>query len=233
MEGNLITCEKVCFSYEKNTSILKDLDLELHQGLVLLLGPNGCGKSTLLRLLAGVEMADSGTITINGADLWEQEIKARSQLVYVPEYPDLTPYATLKEIVDLVCRLRGQPEDNGMEALREAGVGHLGNRTVRELSNGQRRRAVFACCLVGRASVILLDEPLEGMDTLMRKKILAWLNERLGDGAVVLVASHTILPFLSPANQALTIRDAQAVYHAQLPAGQEQKQKFLDKMTGS
>jgi ABC-type multidrug transport system ATPase subunit len=233
VEGNLIKCEKICFSYERDKSILTDIDLELHRGLILLLGPNGCGKSTLLRLLAGVEMADSGRILINGTDLWEQEIKARSQLVYVPEYPDLTPYASIKEVMDLVCRLRGQTVEAGADALKKAGVEHLWNRTIRELSNGQRRRAVFACCLVGRASVILLDEPLEGMDTLMRKKILAWLKGRLGDGAVVLVASHTVGPFLPLVDQAVIIRDGQAVHHDKLPAGLEQKQMLLDKLTES
>lgn len=233
MEWKLILCENVSFSYEREKKILTNLNLELKPGLILLLGPNGCGKSTLLRLAAGVEMPDSGKILIDGTDLWEDEVKARNHLVYFPEYPDLTPYATIKEILDLVCRLRGKPIKNGVEALRETGMQHLMKRTVRELSNGQRRRAIFAACLVGGAPVILLDEPLEGMDSLMRKKILSWLRERVNDQSTILLASHTLQPFLPLVNQAVTIRNGGAVHYRNLPPDRQQKRLLLEKLTGS
>ena len=229
----MILCEYVAFSYERGKDVLTNLNLELKPGFVLLVGPNGCGKSTLLRLMAGVEMPDSGKIFINGTDLWAHEVEARSQLVYFPEYPDLTPYATIKEILDLVCRLRGQSIKTGAEALRKTGLQHLMKRTVRELSNGQRRRAVFASCLVGRASVILFDEPLEGMDFQIQKKIISWLGERLNEGSTILVASHTFQSLLPLADQAVTIRNGQAVHHKELPPDQQQKRLFLEKLAGS
>ncbi len=226
----MIVCENVSFSYGKGKETLINLNLELNPGLILIVGPNGCGKSTLLRLIAGVEMADAGKILINGIDLWRNEVSARSQLVYLPEYPDLTPYATIKEIMDLVCRLRGQPIKKGTEALLDCGLQHLMKRTVRELSNGQRRRAIFATCLVGEAPVILLDEPLEGMDLQMQKKILSWLGKRKDDESTILLASHTLQPFLPLVNQAVTITNGQAEHLADLPGDKQQKQLFLEKL---
>ena len=101
---------------------------------------------------------------------------ARRGLAYVPEQPDLTPYATVREILDLVCRLRGEPRERGREALERVGLANLAHRSVRELSMGQRRRAVLAAAFVGTPRHVLLDEPLEAMDRGAREDLLAWID---------------------------------------------------------
>jgi ABC-type multidrug transport system ATPase subunit len=228
----MIVFNNVSFSYQKGEKILDNLNLELKPGLVLLVGPNGCGKSTLLRLAAGVEIADSGQILINGLDLWEDEVKSRNQLVYFPEYPDLTPYATIKEVLDLVCRLRGKPIEKGLEALRITGLYHLMKRTVRELSLGQRRRILFSSCMVGDPSVILLDEPLEGMDYQMRKEIVSWVGEHMDDRVTILLACHNFQPFIPMATQAVTIRNGQAVYIETLSSDPQRKRLLVEELAG-
>ena len=82
-------------------------------------------------------------------DLWVDEVAARRQLAYVPEHPDLSPYATIADVVRLVCSLHGEPIETGATALARAGLATLGDRTVRELSMGQRRRALHAMAFVG------------------------------------------------------------------------------------
>ena len=220
----------VSFSYEKQEKTLLSLNLEFHPCLTLLLGPNGCGKSTLLKLASGVEMPDSGTITINGHDLWKKEIEARKGLAYLPEHPDLTPYATIKEILNLVCRLRGQPLDQGKKALEFFGLQHLAHRTVRELSLGQRRQAVFAACLVGTPSEVLLDEPLEGMDRHIQKEILGWIKNQTDLETTIVVVSHTIEPFIQLASEAVTIQSGQAFRFKELPTSYEEKRSFLEQL---
>ncbi len=106
MQQQMSHFRNVSFSYDKGESVLAGIDLELSPGLTMLLGPNCCGKSTLLKLDAGVEKPDSGNITIDGQGLWKDEKKPRKNLAYLTEQPDLTPYATLNEILNLVCRLR-------------------------------------------------------------------------------------------------------------------------------
>jgi ABC-2 type transport system ATP-binding protein len=224
----MIHFRKVTFSYERDEKVLHAVDLEMGPGLILLLGPNGCGKSTFLKLAAGVEMPESGGIAINGYDLWKDEVSARQGLAYLPEHPDLTPYASIKEILDLVCRLRHRPLEDGRKALEFFDLQDLAHRTVRELSLGQRRRAVFAACLIGTPSHILLDEPLDGMDRHIQKQILAWIGERTRSGATVIVVSHTIEPFVLQASSAATVRNGKAFCFKDLPASQDKKRSFLE-----
>jgi ABC-type multidrug transport system ATPase subunit len=123
------------FSYRRGETVIANLDLEIGPGLTLLLGENGCGKSTLLKLAAGIEAPDAGTVEIAGHDLWREEVAARRDLAYVAEQPDLTPFATIREILELVCRLRGVPIAQVQEAMARAALpASLAHRSVRELS---------------------------------------------------------------------------------------------------
>lgn len=226
----MIRFQNVSFSYEKEEKVLHSTNLELHSGLSLLLGPNGCGKSTLLKLASGVEIPDAGNIFINGYDLWKEEIPARKGLAYLPEHPDLTPYASIKEILDLVCRLRELPLEEGKKALEFFDLQHLAHRTVRELSMGQRRRAVFAACLVGTPSHILLDEPLEGMDRHIQKEILGWIENHTQSGATVVVVSHMIEPFIDLACAAVTVQSGKTFLFRDLPELYEKRLAFLEQL---
>lgn len=227
----MICFQNASFSYEKEELVLHGIDLELHPGLTLLLGPNGCGKSTLLKLASGVEKPDSGRITIDGYDLWKDEVAARKSLAYLPEQPDLTPYATLKEILNLVCRLRGESLETGKETLKFFGLQNHTNHTVRELSLGQRRRAVFAAALVSTPKHILLDEPLEGMDRNIQKEILIWIRGHITVGAVVVLVSHFIEPFIDLASHAVTIIDGQALPFKELPDTPDKKLALLEELS--
>ncbi|HZF13113.1 MAG TPA: ABC transporter ATP-binding protein, partial [Thermoanaerobaculia bacterium] len=172
----MIRLSGIGFSYGRGEPVLAEAEANLGPGLTLLVGPNGCGKSTLLKIAAGVELPDRGRVEIDGHDLWTNEVAARRSLAYVPEQPDLTPYATVREILGLVCRLRGEPRQAGEAALEKVGLAALAHRSVRELSMGQRRRAVLAAAFVGRPDHVLLDEPLEAMDRGARDDVLAWID---------------------------------------------------------
>lgn len=200
----MIRFSHVSFSYS-GQSILDDISVEIPGGLTLLLGPNGAGKSTLLKLAAGVERPDSGVVEIDGVDLWKSEVAARRSLAFVSEQPDLTPYATIRDVLQLVCRLRSQPYSAAADALERAGLAGLAARSIRELSMGQRRRAVLAAAWIGEPRTVLLDEPLEAMDRGMRDDIQAWIGRLLARGALVLVATHDIEPFAARTHRALTV----------------------------
>ena len=203
----MIRLRGVQFSYRSGEPVLDDLSLEIGPGLTLLIGPNGSGKSTLLKILAGIERPDLGTAEIEGFDLWKNEVEARRHLVYVSEQPDLTPYATLRDVITLVCRLRSEPKDAGDHALAHAGLTRVADRSIRELSMGQRRRAVLAAAWVGSPKVAILDEPLETMDRAIREDILVWVDHILASGAAVVIATHQIEPFAGKAARAIAFRD--------------------------
>ena len=151
MERIMIRLHDIHFSYPGGAQVLRGVGLELPSGLNLLVGPNGCGKTTLIKTAAGVERPDRGIAQIEGLDLWKEEVAARRHLAYVPEHPEITPYATLNDVVTLVCRLRHEPLALGREALAQVGLDGLRKRSIRELSMGQRRRVALArglsaCC---------------------------------------------------------------------------------------
>jgi ABC-type multidrug transport system ATPase subunit len=230
----MIRLRGVAFAYRPGEPVLEKVDLEIPAGLTLLLGPNGCGKSTLMRVIAGVERPDAGHVEIGGLDLWREEAAARKDLAYVPEQPDLTPYATVGEILTLVTRLRGETRDGGENsAIREAalasvGLEGLGRRSVRELSMGQRRRAVLAAAMIGSPRILILDEPLETLDRGMRESVVAWIDRLLGAGAAVVIVTHEIEPFVAAARRAMTVRDRRALMHDPLPPPGGERMTLLE-----
>lgn len=224
----MISFEKVSFSYDDREFILDNITFQFKPGLTLLIGPNGCGKSTLLKLAAGVEKPDSGKVSIDGHDLWTQEVAARKHLAYLPEHPDLTPYAAIKDILKLVWRLRGRPERGITPALEFFDLESMANRSVRKLSKGQRRRAVFAAILIGNPEYLLLDEPLEGMDRAVQDKILSWINLGLETDKTIVVVSHMYTPFLSMVSHAVTINKGKTSHIQSLPPDESEKYKILE-----
>jgi len=226
----MIDLTSVRFGYDRGAPVLDGLDLRLGPGLTLLVGPNGCGKSTLLKLIAGVERPDQGTVAIHGLDLWRDEEEARRPLAYVPEHPDLSPYASLLEVLRLVCRLRGEPIERAVSALAEAGLAERAQASVRELSAGQRRRALLAAAWVGAPKVVLLDEPLESLDRGLRDRVLRWIEGLLRQGATVVVVSHQLEPFVALATAAVTVRNGQAVGPIALPTPTADRLGLLERL---
>lgn len=213
----MIRFSAVTFSYSGQGKELDDLSFNVGRGLTLLAGPNGAGKSTLLRVAAGIEKPERGTVEINGLDLWKQEAEARAGLAFLPDHADLTPYATLAETLGMVCRVRSQPGDLAMKRLEQVGLTGLRRRSIRELSFGQRRRAMLAAVMIGEPPVLLLDEPLDGMDAEMRFFILEWIRNRLEAGAAVLTASHEMDTFGPLADRAIGLKEGRVLAEVDHP----------------
>ncbi len=227
----MIRFKGVHFTYRRGEPVFKGADLSLARGLTLVLGPNGSGKSTLLKLAAGIERPDHGIAEIQGFDLWREEIAARRLLAYVSEQPDLTPYATIRDVVYLVCRLRSAPLDRGREVLERVGLWQIANRSIRQLSAGQRRRAVLAAAWIGTPQVAILDEPMESLDRAIRAEILAWIDRLLAAGAAVVIATHEIEPFLERATRALIACGGKCRQFEPLPADTTERLAFLEALS--
>ena len=103
-------------------------------------------------------------------------------------------------------------------------------RKVRELSLGQRRRAVFAAALIGRQAHSFHDEPLEGMDRKISGNILAWIRRRVESGTSVVVVSHSLEPFLDLASRAITVKQGHALTFDALPESPDEKLTTLDQI---
>lgn len=226
----MIHYDRAALDYGPGRPALAATTLSIDAGLTLLLGPNGAGKSSLIKLAAGVERPRGGRVLVEGCDLWVEEVEARRQLAYVPEHPDVTPYASVVEVLGLVCRLRGAPLDAQDAALARVGLTEHADRTIRELSMGQRRRVMLATALVGRPAHVLLDEPLETMDRAMQEWITTWVAQLVADGTTILIATHQVEPFVDMATHAVAVHEGQVTVQCALPAGPDERRALVRRL---
>ena len=225
----LVRLDGVRFAYTSGGPPALRCDaLAVGPGLTLVVGPNGAGKSTLLRVVAGVERPPDGRVHLLGHDVWRAEAAARAHLAYVPEHPELAPYASVGEVVRLAARLRGLPDGAASAALDVVGLGDLAHRTVRELSMGQRRRALLAAAFIGEPLVVVLDEPLETMDRPTRAAIVRWVAARRAAGAAVLVATHDVAPFAALVDAVLVVTAGHVAPGPALPTDLRLRGRLLE-----
>lgn len=228
----MIHIDKVTFGYD-GPPVLSELTLRILEGLTLLVGPNGAGKSTLLKLAAGVEKPDRGTVTIDGNDLWKEEIASRRSLAYIPEHPDVTPYARIDEVMELVCGLRGAPSSEGRDALHRVGLEDLGHSVIGRLSRGQRRRVLLAAAFIGQPRVFLMDEPLEAMDAGTCRLILEWIETLARTGATLLLATHRLDPFIELADRVVSMRSRGPIESIAVPRDETSRADLFRELAGS
>lgn len=167
---------------------LDDVSLAIAPGeLVGLLGPNGAGKSTLLSLVSGQRKPDSGVVRLCGQD--PRLASARATLGLTPQETGLPATLKVREVVDFVAGHYPDPVRTPV-LLEQFGLADLAGRQTGGLSGGQRRRLAVALSLVGRPSIILLDEPTTGLDVAGRQTLWAAIREYHASGGTVLLTSH-------------------------------------------
>lgn len=167
---------------------LDDVSLEVGAGeLVGMLGPNGAGKSTLLSLVSGQRKPDSGVVRLCGLD--PREAAARATLGLTPQETGLPATLKVREVVDFVGGHYPDPVPTA-ELLARFGLTDLAGRQTGGMSGGQKRRLAVALALVGRPSIILLDEPTTGLDVSARQILWHAIREYHAEGGTVLLTSH-------------------------------------------
>jgi sulfate transport system ATP-binding protein len=159
---------------------LDSVSLRIARGeLVALLGPSGCGKTTLLRILAGLEMADAGTVHFEGADVTHTPAAARGVGLVFQHYA-LFEHMTVFENVAFGLRVRRQPKSKIVprvkELLARVRLEGYADRAPSQLSGGQRQRVALARALASEPRVLLLDEPFGALDARVRQELRVWLR---------------------------------------------------------
>jgi sulfate transport system ATP-binding protein len=164
--------------------VLEDIDLDIATGeLTALLGPSGGGKSTLLRIIAGLEVADSGSVEIEGVDATGLPAQRRN-VGFVFQHYAAFRHLTVAGNVGFGLKVRKRPRKEIAARVKEllelVHLSQFGNRLPAQLSGGQRQRMALARALAIEPSVLLLDEPFGALDATVRKELRAWLR-RLHD----------------------------------------------------
>lgn len=171
---------------------LDALTMHVEKGAVYgLVGPNGAGKSTLIRCLTGVFRPDSGAALLEGQRIFENPA-AKSRIGYVPDDVFYFPAATLEDMKSYYRSSCKNFDPALFDRLSEAF--RLPRKTaIRRFSKGMQRQAAFQLVLSARPEMLILDEPLDGLDPVMRRQVLSLiLSDVAGRGVTVLVSSHNL-----------------------------------------
>jgi spermidine/putrescine transport system ATP-binding protein len=191
---------------------LDDLTLDIRQGeFFTLLGPSGCGKTTCLRLIAGFEMPDAGTISLEGRDITQLPPHQRQVNTVFQSYA-LFPHMSVAENVGFGLMMLGQPKSEVAHRVNQmldlVQMSHLAARKPHQLSGGQQQRVALARALAPKPKVLLLDEPLSALDLKLRKEMQVELKRlQLETGITFVFVTHD-------QEEALTMSDRVAVMRA-------------------
>ena len=189
----MIKIEHLVKNYGSNCAV-DDISFEVKKGeIVGFLGPNGAGKSTTMNMITGYLGATSGTITIDGEDIFDNPEKARMKIGYLPELPPLYQEMLVEEYLYFAAELKKIPKKERKQAVEEVmeqtGVDEVSGRLIKNLSKGYKQRVGLAQAILGYPEVIILDEPTVGLDP---KQIIEMreLIKKLGENHTVILSSH-------------------------------------------
>ncbi len=175
------------------TVAVNEVSLKVSAGEVYaLVGANGAGKSTLIRMIVGLSAADEGRVLVCGEDLARRAKTTRRHLGYLPEELFLYERLTGREYLQLVAGLK---ECDGTRVEEEAGFFELKaveSKWVGSYSLGMRKKLGLAAAFLGAPDVLVLDEPLNGLDVEMMRKLRLRIEQERGEGRAVIVSSHVM-----------------------------------------
>ena len=176
-----------------DTVALSDVSFSSEPGVTGLLGHNGAGKSTLFDLLAGFSSPSQGTVRVLGHDP-RREPQMHSRVGLVPDDDGLWPFLTARQTVAFLARHRGvaDPDRAAEQALTTVGMVAVADRKVHGFSKGMRQRVRLAQALAHDPEVLLLDEPLNGLDPAQRRADVELVRRLGAQGRTVLVSSHIL-----------------------------------------
>lgn len=176
---------------------LRGLTLRVERGEIFgLIGPNGAGKTTTLKIIVGLLSMDRGKIIVDGVDIIKQPYEYKKLIGYVPESISLPEYLTLEEFLIYSGRIRNVPNELIRERMNYyLKVFELENKRrslILSLSRGMKQKAAIAAALIHDPELLILDEPLVGIDPVGQHRIKEIFSERVKEGKTVFISTHML-----------------------------------------
>ena len=192
----MLTIKSLNKTYSNGVQALKNVSLEVPNGLFGLLGPNGAGKSSLMRTIATLQEPDSGSIRFDQIDVIENKVALREQLGYLPQDFGVYPKVSAEELLNHFAILKGlsnKAERKEMVdgLLRQTNLWDARKRKLGTYSGGMRQRFGIAQALLGAPRLVIVDEPTAGLDPDERNRFLNLLAE-IGEQVVVILSTHIV-----------------------------------------
>ncbi|MEJ7636316.1 ABC transporter ATP-binding protein [Aeromicrobium sp.] len=172
-------------------TVIPDLSISIPRGSVTgLLGPSGCGKSTLIRAIAGIQVIESGSVSVLGGPAGTSA--AREQVGYVTQASSVYPDLTVAQNLRYFAALTGADDAAVHDAVANVGLAEKFETLVGDLSGGQRTRVSLAAALLSDPELYLLDEPTVGLDPVLRRDLWQLFDSLAAAGKTLLVSSHVM-----------------------------------------
>ena len=183
-------------TYSNGVQALKEITLDIPQGMFGLLGPNGAGKSSLMRTLATLQQADSGSVMLGDLDILNDKAEVRKILGYLPQefgvYPKITSYNMLNHIASLKgISNSGERKELVESLLNKTNLWDFRNKSLGTYSGGMKQRFGIAQALIGDPKLIIVDEPTAGLDPAERNRFHNLLCE-IGENTIVILSTHIV-----------------------------------------
>jgi len=195
--------------------VLPDLSVRIPSSSVVgLLGPSGSGKSTLIRSIVGVQIVQSGTVTVLGHPAGSPAL--RDRIGYVTQSPSIYDDLTVRENVRFFARMVGADLDSADRAITAVDLDSHAGVLAGRLSGGQRSRVSLASALVGEPDLLVLDEPTVGLDPVLRRDLWRLFHELAAAGTSLLVSSH-VMDEATRCDRLLLLREGQLLADEPLP----------------
>jgi ABC-2 type transport system ATP-binding protein len=160
------------------------------------LGPNGAGKTTTIRIVAGLSLPTTGIVLVNGIDVAEEPVRAKAAMGYVPDRPYLYEKLTGRELLHFVADLYRKEwtvcEPRAVELLRYFELGDWIDARIENLSHGMKQKLVLVSALVHDPAVVVIDEPMVGLDALAQRQVKLLFRRLANEGKTVLLTTHTL-----------------------------------------
>lgn len=191
----MIEVKNLVKSYGSHLAV-DDLSFTVERGQILgFLGPNGAGKSTTMNMITGYIAATSGSVTIDGNDVFEDPIEAKKMIGYLPEIPPLYLDMSVIEYLEFIAEIKAVKKKERTKMIQDimkmTKVDDVSNRLIKHLSKGYKQRVGLAGAIVGYPEVLILDEPTVGLDP---KQIIEIrdLIKRLSKNHTIILSSHIL-----------------------------------------
>jgi len=224
-----LSIENLGKQYGENTWGIRDLSLELEDGIHGLLGPNGAGKSTLMGILSTVMKPTTGTVYWNGTDIVESPAAVRSVLGYLPQEFGVYPDLTLEEFLEYVAALRGLDSETASaridEMIKLTNLADVRGRKLKTFSGGMRQRVGIAQALLNDPDLLIVDEPTVGLDPEERVRLRSALANTASD-RIVLLSTHIVPDIEATANELAILDNGRLVTHSAVD-------QFVDHVSGT
>ncbi|PRQ06600.1 ABC transporter ATP-binding protein [Enhygromyxa salina] len=193
----LVCVQNITHSYDGVRLAVSELSFHIKAGEVLaLIGPNGAGKSTSLRILATLQQPDTGAVTWDGADAWQQRQFIRQRIGFLGDgtglYPNMTAAGYLRFFAECYGMADADAQARVGELLATFRLSSKADALISDLSKGMRQRLAIARTLVHRPELLLLDEPADGLDPLGRRQLREILRTVANEGVGIVVSSHIL-----------------------------------------